>query len=185
MASQPVAGSLDSARATGRLGMWIFLVTDAISFAALLIAYGVLRARSDTWPAAATWLDVPLAAIATFVLLGSSLTMALAVDAADAGRARAAAGLVAATGALGLVFLGAQAFEYAALARRGVGFAHGQPASTFYACTGWHGAHLVVGLAYLAVVGARRRPASLRTCALFWQFLDAMWILIFTFVYLA
>lgn len=166
----------------GKLGMWIFLVTDAMSFGGLLTAYGTLRARAGSWPAPGTWLDVPLAAAMTFVLVGSSATMALAADAAVAGRGRAARAWAAVTAGLGLLFLGGVAWEYAALARRGVGFAHDLAASTFYACTGWHALHVIVGVTCVAVVAARRR--GVETVALFWQFLDAVWIVLFTVVYL-
>lgn len=168
---------------SGKLGMWVFLVTDAMSFGGLLTAYGTLRAGAAAWPRPGAWLDVPVAAIMTFVLLGSSVTMALAADADVAGRARAARGFVAATIALGLLFLGGQAFEYATLARHGVGFARDLSASTFFVCTGWHGLHVAIGVGWLAgkALGARGR---LETAALFWHFLDAMWILIFTVMYL-
>lgn len=170
--------------AVGKLGMWVFLVTDAMTFGALLAAYGVLRAGVDVWPAASARLDVPVASLMTFVLLGSSLTVALAGDAAAAGRARATAGWLGATIALGLTFLGGQAWEYATLGRHGIGFALDRAASTFYVCTAWHGAHVAVGVVYLGLVAARRRLESVAAAALFWQFLDAVWILLFTFVYL-
>lgn len=166
----------------GKLGMWVFLVTDAMTFGGLLTAYGTLRARAAAWPAPSSWLDVPLAAAMTFVLLGSSVTMALAADAAVVGRARAARVFAALTAGLGLVFLGGAAGEYAALAARGVGFSHDQAASTFYAVTGWHALHVLCGVVYVTVVAVRRRGSE--TAALFWHFLDAMWILIFTVVYL-
>jgi len=165
--------------------MWTFLASDAMSFGGLLVAYAVLRTRADAWPAAAARLDVPLAAVLTLVLLASSLTVALAADAARAGRARATAGWLGATLALGAAFLGGQAWEWHALAHHGVGFAADQAASTFYAITGWHGAHVAAGLVYLGVVLARRRGEAVASAALFWQFLDAVWMVLFTAVYLA
>lgn len=167
----------------GRLGMWVFLVTDAMSFAGLLTAYGTLRAGAETWPRPSAWLNVPLAAVMTFVLLGSSVTMAQAHDAAAGSRDRAARGWLAATLALGLLFVAGQGWEYATLARHGVGFARDQAASTFFVCTGWHGLHVAIGIVYLAAI-LRRPTARVETAALFWHFLDAMWILIFTTVYL-
>lgn len=148
-----------------RFGMWVFLVTDAMSFGALLLVYAVMRAGADAWPATAARLDLRLAAVATLALLGSSLTLA---------RRR-----VAATLALGAAFLALQAFEYATLARHGVGFGSDRAASIFFAATGWHGLHVVAGLLALAL--ARRSSAA----ALFWQFVDAMWIVLFTAFYLA
>ncbi|HEX8950357.1 MAG TPA: cytochrome c oxidase subunit 3, partial [Polyangia bacterium] len=148
-----------------RFGMWVFLVTDAMSFGALLLAYAVLRAGADAWPAAR--LDLRLAAVATLALVASSLTLAR--------------GRIVATLALGVAFLGLQALEYATLARHGVGFAADRAASIFFAATGWHGLHVVAGLVALAV--ARRSPGG--AAALFWQFVDAVWIVLFTAFYLA
>ncbi|MDB4971113.1 MAG: bb3-type cytochrome oxidase subunit [Myxococcales bacterium] len=169
---------------TGRLGMWTFLASDVMSFGGLLAAYAYLRTRAQTWPEAGTRLDVRLAAVMTFVLLASSLTMAFAVDAARAGRARGTAGWLAATLALGAAFLGGQAWEWTALARHGYDFAADHASSTFYVVTGWHGAHVAAGVIYLTVVVARRRLDAVPSAALFWQFLDAVWILIFTALYL-
>lgn len=168
----------------GRLGMWIFLVTDAASFGALLISYGVLRARATAWPAAAGRLDLGMASVITFVLLASSLTVALAVDAAAAGRRRPALAWLGATLALGVWFLLGTSHEWVILARRGFGLSADAAASTYYACTGWHALHVTIGVVYLGVVAARRKLDALAAAALFWQFLDAVWILIFTFVYL-
>jgi heme/copper-type cytochrome/quinol oxidase subunit 3 len=175
----------------GRLGMWVFLVADAVSFAALLIAGVALRARSgapsDPWPDAAARFDVPLAAGLTFALLASSTTMAFAVDAAGAGRAPAARRWLWGTVALGLVFVGGQALEWAALRRHGVGVASDLQAASFFATTGWHGAHVVAGVVALVALGLRRAVAAetLAVAALFWHFLDAAWIVIFTVGYLA
>jgi cytochrome c oxidase subunit 3 len=171
----------------GRLGMWIFLVVDAISFAALLIAGADLRILAGGWPDAAARFDVPLAAVLTFVLLGSSTTMALSVDAAAAGRGAAARRWLWLTVALGLAFVVGQAGEWAALHRHGVGIATDLQAASFYATTGWHGAHVIAGILVLVSVGLRRAVAAetVAVVALFWHFLDAAWIVIFTAGYLA
>lgn len=148
-----------------RFGMWVFLVTDAMSFGALLLVYAVLRAGADAWPATAARLDLRLAAVATLALVGSSLTLA---------RRRVVATLV-----LGAAFVALQAFEYATLVRHGVGFGSDRAASIFFAATGWHGLHVVAGLLALAL--ARHSSAA----PLFWQFVDAVWIVLFTAFYLA
>jgi len=149
-----------------RFGMWVFLVTDAMSFGALLGAYAMLRAGAASWPHAR--LDLRLAAVATLALLASSVTLA---------RRRVVATLV-----FGVVFVVLQAAEYATLARHGVGLAADRAASIFFAATGWHGLHVIAGLVALAVA---RRSASRAAAALFWQFVDAIWILLFTAFYLA
>ena len=148
-----------------RFGMWVFLVTDAMSFGALLTVYAVLRAGADTWPPPR--LDLRLAAVATLALVGSSLTLS---------RKRVIPTLV-----LGGVFLALQGLEYATLARHGVRFGSDRAASCFFAATGWHGLHVVAGLVVLAL-----SPRSSDGAApLFWQFVDAVWIVLFTAFYLA
>jgi heme/copper-type cytochrome/quinol oxidase subunit 3 len=160
MSAAPVAESR-------RFGMWVFLVTDAMGFGAFLLAYAVLRARADGWPDVAARLNLPLAVVATVVLLASSVTLSR--------------GWIWPTIALGAAFLGAQAWEYTALAHHGVGFGHDQAASIFFAATGWHGLHVLVGIVVLAL--ARRGPAQ-GAAALFWQFVDAVWIVLFVSFYL-
>jgi heme/copper-type cytochrome/quinol oxidase subunit 3 len=149
-----------------RFGMWVFLVTNAMSFGALLLAYALLRARAEAWPHLA--LNLPVAAVATVALAASSLTLLR--------------GRVAATIALGLVFAGAQAFEYATLAHHGVGFGATQAASIFFVATGWHWLHVLAGVVALAVVP--RTSSAFASTALFWQFVDAVWIVLFAAFYL-
>ena len=152
-----------------RFGMWVFLVTDAMSFGALLCVYAVERTRADHWPDVAARLNLPLAAVATLLLLASSLTLAR--------------GKRVATIALGIGFVGAQAFEYATLARHGVGFSADAAASIFFATTGWHGLHVLAGV--IALACARSDDVAAGSPALFWQFVDAVWIVLFTAFYLA
>jgi cytochrome c oxidase subunit III len=151
---------------TARLGMWVFLVTDALSFAALFIAYAVLHVRATDWAPPGAHANLAIAGAATVALLASSPLLAR--------------GKVAVTLALGVVFLALQGVEYATLAHAGV--PAGQASSSFFAITGWHGLHVVAGLVALAV--AARRRDLLPPVALFWQLVDALWIVIFTILYL-
>ncbi|HEY0708317.1 MAG TPA: cytochrome oxidase subunit III, partial [Polyangia bacterium] len=92
-----------------KLGMWLFLVSDAFSFAGLLIAYGVLRAAAPVWwPAGEPAFGIGFTAALTFLLICSSLSMALAVSAAHAGHRKRALGMIALTAVAGLLFLGGQ-----------------------------------------------------------------------------
>jgi len=150
---------------TARLGMWVFLVTDALSFAALFIAYAVLHARAATWAPVGAHANLALAGAATVALLVSSPLLAR--------------GKVALTLALGVVFLALQAVEYAQLLGDGMPSEPGRAA--FFAITGWHGLHVVAGL--LALAFAARRRESLPPIALFWQLVDALWIVIFAVLY--
>jgi heme/copper-type cytochrome/quinol oxidase subunit 3 len=172
----------------GKVGMWMFLATDAMGFGGLLIAYAVLRVRADAWPDPAERLAIGPAAAMTFALLTSSLTMSLAVRAARGGRMRARAGWLAVTAALGLAFLGGQALEYRHLlgGPDGMGLARDLFASTFYVITGFHGAHVAAAVVLAATALAARGPTgrALEVVALLWHFVDLAWIPIFTFVYL-
>jgi heme/copper-type cytochrome/quinol oxidase subunit 3 len=180
----------------GRIGMWIFLVTDAMGFGALLLAYGVLRARAAGWPDPMERFMIPVAAAMTLVLLTSSLAVLLALAAADEGRGGAARGWLAATMLCGLGFLAGQAFEYRHLLQGALppdalpmGLTSGLFASLFYVITGFHGLHVVAGLLVLGIVAISRGvgPAWSRrveVAALFWHFVDVAWVAIFTFIYL-
>lgn len=181
----------DSEGGAGRIGMWIFLMTDGMGFGALLLAYGVLRARAVGWPDPNERFAISLAAGMTLMLLTSSLAVLLAVAAAQQGRARATRAWLALTIVCGLAFLGGQALEYHHLLRENLpmGLTSGLFASAFYLITGFHGLHVIVGLLILASVmrGAGGRPPSagrVEVAALFWHFVDFAWVAIFTFIYL-
>jgi cytochrome c oxidase subunit 3 len=188
-----------------KLGVWVFLVADAFSFAGLLIAYGVLRAQTPVWwPAGEPPLGVAFTAGLTFLLICSSVTMALAVAAGREGKRGQASALLALTILGGLLFLAGQAHEYfgvgaglvpglgPGLLAGGLPFAGSHRATTFYVITGFHGAHVLAGVLLLAVTlgrvaagGLARRGADgLEAAGLFWHFVDLVWILVFTFLYL-
>jgi cytochrome c oxidase subunit III len=164
--------------------MWVFLATDAMGFGSLLIAYAVLRVRAASWPDPRVRLALAPAAIMTFLLLASSLTMALAAAARRPGARR---GWLLATLLLGLAFLGGGAIEYAHLlsGAPAMGLATDLYASTFYALTGFHGAHVLAGVGALAWLLIRRAgPGALAVMGLYWHFVDLAWMPIFTFLYL-
>lgn len=178
-----------------KLGMWLFLVSDAFSFAGLLIAYGVLRAAAPVWwPAGEPAFGIGFTAALTFLLICSSLSMALAVSAAHAGHRKRALGMIALTAVAGLLFLGGQFHEYFGiggdgLVAQGLRFGGSHRASTFFVITSFHAAHVLTGVILLLVALARGRgprdPSNLiESVGLFWHFVDLVWILVFTFVYL-
>lgn len=167
----------------GKLGMFIFLVSDAFSFAALLIAYGALRARDLHWGASEPGFSVALAGALTALLVFSSFTADRALWAARAGKSGAA--WVAATIALGAAFLAIQAYEWSSLSGEGLAFADSARASTFYAVTGFHGLHVLAGvLLWVSALGAGKDAGRLEVLALFWHFVDLVWVGVFTCVYL-
>jgi len=172
----------------GRVGVWIFLASDAMGFAALLMAYAVLRVRADQWPDAQERLAVLQAAGMTAALVTSSFTVTLAARAARAGREVARAVWLAATIVLGVAFLGGQVLEYQHLVTgpRPMIPATDIFAGTFYAITGYHGLHVLAGIVVLMslLLATRPRARALEVAAVFWHFVDLAWIPIFSFVYL-
>lgn len=168
----------------GTTGMWTFLATDAVGFAGLLIAYGTLRVRSEVWPDARSRLALAPAAAVTFALLLSSLTMTLATRAPSV---RARRGWLVATLALGAAFLAGAAIEYAHLltAASPMGLTSDLFASTFYVVTGFHALHVLAGLIGVGfMLRAKYDSQALETTALYWHFVDAAWMPIFSFIYL-
>ncbi len=181
----------------GKLGMWIFLVGDAMSFGALLSGYGALRYGSPNWPVPANVLGIGLTAVMTFLLICSSVTMVKALAAIQRGDRGGLKTFLALTILGGLTFLGMQAYEWTHLIREGLGVsANPWGASlfgtTFFAITGFHGAHVTGGVVYLScyliqALRSRLAPGSanqIEIAALYWHFVDLVWILVFTFVYL-
>ena len=181
-----------------KLGMWVFLVSDALSFAGLLLAYGVLRAGSPRWwPSDEPALGINFTAGLTFLLICSSVTMVLAVSAAQEGRRQAAARYLYLTSVGGLLFLTGQVHEYfggpgPGLIARGLVFGHSARATTFFLITTFHGLHVMTGVVVLLVTLSRAAWAwrggvnadVVEAVGLFWHFVDLVWILVFTFVYL-
>jgi heme/copper-type cytochrome/quinol oxidase subunit 3 len=180
-------GVLETA-SPGKIGMWTFLATDAMGFAGLLLAYGVLRVHADQWPDAQERLAVPQAALMTAALVTSSFTATLALRAARAGREGARAAWLAVTALLGAAFLAGQAFEYRHLLSgpRPMRLGADAFASTFYVVTGYHGLHVLAGVLILLglLLSGRGRARSLEVATIFWHFVDLAWIPIFSFVYL-
>ncbi|MFL5785912.1 MAG: heme-copper oxidase subunit III [Bacteriovoracaceae bacterium] len=197
--SNPLIGGVDAqfGRATpGKLGMWIFLVTDAMSFSGFLIAYAVLRSKLD-WPNPSDYLGIKLSGIATFLLICSSVSMVMAIDACKARNRQGMLTWLLVTIAGGATFLGIQAYEYTHLVEHGIKlnyFAHGTSlfGSTFYLVTGFHGLHVATGVGYLTCEFFNAKKGNydngdynrLEILGLFWHFVDLVWILVFTFIYL-
>lgn len=192
----------------GKLGMWLFLLMDGLSFAAILIAAAYLRTNGAVWPKPGEVLNVPLTAVNTIMLMTSSLTMMLALHAVRSDDQKNFKKYLWSTLILGAVFLAVQAFEYThfitgsihlkeALAASGLGGEYFRPsgsiyAGCFYGATGFHGLHVLSGLIFMLYVlrGAHRGRWSstnnlrVETLTLYWHFVDLMWMLVFTVVYL-
>lgn len=177
----------------GKLGMWIFLVGDATTFGTAIAAYAALRVGNLNWPVPSTILGIPATALMTFILICSSMTMVQALAAIRHGRQAAFRAFLFLTILGGLLFLGLQAREWHHLIfDRGLSIKTSLFSATFFLLTGFHGCHVLAGVLFLAVLlvrglFGRLGPAQARTvevAGLYWHFVDLVWILIFTFVYL-
>ena len=181
----------------GKLGMWIFIAGDAMSFGTLLAGYGAIRAGSTDWPIPADILGIPLTAFMTFLLICSSVTMVMALSAIRHGNAKGMRNFLLLTILGGVIFLGCQAYEWTHLIHAGLGlgsnpFGNYLFGTTFFAITGFHGAHVTGGVIYLTCImiqGIRGRYSAdnchkVEILGLYWHFVDLVWIMVFTFVYL-
>jgi cytochrome c oxidase subunit 3 len=188
-----------------RLGMWTFLVTEILFFGGLFTGYALYRASyPQAFAIGSGLLDVLLGGINTAVLIASSLTMALAVHAAETRRRGGTAALLLLTIALGTVFLAIKAYEYAHKIEEGLlpgaGFHAPEGASRevelffsfYFAMTGLHALHMVIGIALLGifaalVLGLRSKPihaSGIEMMGLYWHFVDIVWIFLFPLLYL-
>jgi cytochrome c oxidase subunit III len=192
----------------GKAMMWIFLLSDTFVFTCFLTSYMNVRiSTTEAWPSPSEVFalhvggaDIPLLLIAimTFVLITSSGTMAMAVNYGYRRDRKRTARLMFATAALGLMFVGMQAFEWTKLIEDGVRpwgnpWGAAQFGSSFFMITGFHGLHVTGGVIYLIVVASRvlngfyDRKGTYETveiAGLYWHFVDLVWVFIFAFFYL-
>jgi cytochrome c oxidase subunit 3/cytochrome o ubiquinol oxidase subunit 3 len=175
-----------------KLAMWLFLGSECLLFGALISTYVLYRGRSLEGPFPNDVFDIPYTSVSSFVLLASSLTMVLALSSAqqgDMGRMRL---WLLATAMLGMTFVGGQVYEFTVFAHEGLYLTRNLFSTTFFVLTGFHGVHVTVGIMMLlSLVGmsyARRLPDDpsfpVEMVGLYWHFVDIVWIVIFTVVYL-
>ena len=175
-----------------KLLMWVFLGSDCLFFGSLIATYMVYRGQSLVGPYPADIVDVPVTTISTFVLLMSSFGMVMAVAAARNGNQRRLIQWLVVTILLGATFIGFQVYEFNAFRVEGLRYETNLFSSSFYTLTGFHGAHVTLGLVWLiaiAIIAVRNpagRPSDLDVdiAGLYWHFVDIVWIVIFTLLYL-
>jgi heme/copper-type cytochrome/quinol oxidase subunit 3 len=177
----------------GKLGMWNFLAGDAMSFGGLLAAYGALRYGDPNWPLPSSILGISLTAAMTFLLVCSSVTMVECLAGFKAGNQQKLRMFLSLTILGGVIFLGLQAYEWTHLIEHGESIRKNNFGATFFILTGFHGMHVFSGVVYLTVILARALMGAyennphnneIEIAALYWHFVDLVWILVFTFVYL-
>jgi cytochrome c oxidase subunit 3/cytochrome o ubiquinol oxidase subunit 3 len=175
-----------------KLAMWSFLGSECLLFGALISTYFLYRGRSLTGPTPKNIYDIPYTSISSFVLLMSSLTMVLALAAIQRGDHRRLRLWLTATALLGTVFIGGQVYEFTSFIHEGLTMRTNLFGSSFFVLTGFHGVHVTLGimmLLSLVIMSARGRlPQSkvqvVEIIGLYWHFVDVVWIVIFTVVYL-
>ncbi|MCK9487197.1 MAG: cytochrome c oxidase subunit 3 [Dehalococcoidia bacterium] len=176
-----------------KLLMWIFLASECLFFGTLISTYLIFKGQSLVGPYPDDILDIPLTSLSTFVLLMSSLTMVLAVYGAQHGRLGMMKAMLFATILLGVGFLGFQVYEFRHFAHVGLNLGTNQFGASFFVLTGFHGLHVGIGVAYLIslLFGSMRRSGLgkdralwVDTAGLYWHFVDIVWIVVFTVVYL-
>jgi len=171
--------------------MWLFLASEVMFFTGLIVAYVVIRFNSATWPVVAEALNVPLVAANTFILIVSSVTMVLALDNFEQAQAQRGRLYLIATIVLGIVFLSIQAVEWTELIHEGTVPSTNLFGATFFTLTGFHGAHVTGGVLWIlgVTIAAFRgsyddNPLGIELVGLYWHFVDLVWIILFTIVYL-
>lgn len=178
-----------------KLGMWLFIASDSLTFSALLIGYSYLRVASPEWPTPfAFWPSIVISTVMTLFLLSSSLTMVMAVSAAKRGDAKRVVSYIVLTMLGGLAFIVLHVNEWLGLIGEGVRpweTPWGVPlfGATFFTITGLHMFHVASGVVYLGVIAARAAMGrgdreDIEVAGLYWHFVDLVWMFVFPLVYL-
>jgi heme/copper-type cytochrome/quinol oxidase subunit 3 len=173
--------------------VWLFLGSEVILFSMIIgTSFGLRIASGTSWPNPSEILNVPLTAINTFILIISSFTMVKSVDAIQQGKQKQLRNYLIATVGLGALFLGIQMYEYTQLLHEGLTPTTNLFGSTFYVQTGLHGAHVFFGVLLVLFTALRAHQggfskenhAGVELVGLYWHFVDLVWIILFTLVYL-
>jgi cytochrome c oxidase subunit 3/cytochrome o ubiquinol oxidase subunit 3 len=188
-----------------KIAIWAFIGSECFFFASLISTYLIYKGRSIVGPFPHTaWTDpstgqhfhpilnIPVTSTSTFVLLMSSLAMVLAHAAVERSDHKWSRIWLLTTAALGATFLGFQAYEFTSFVHEGLKVTTNLFGSTFFITTGFHGAHVTVGVLWLITMyfidkkrGLGPRDAvNVDVMALYWHFVDVVWVAIFTFLYL-
>ena len=192
-----VAAHDDHQTSTGldntKLAMWAFLGSECLFFGSMISTYLLYRNRVVDGPTPHEIYDIPYTSVSSFVLLMSSLTMVLALNAIQRRDQKALRMWLLATAFLGLCFIGGQIYEFTTFVDEGLTLSTSTFGSAFFVLTGFHGAHVTVGILMLlalyglSLAGKLDDPNGARPVefiGLYWHFVDIVWIVIFTVVYL-
>ena len=193
---EPANGTEHEYTTTGlshrKLLMWVFLGSDCLFFGALIATYMVYRGQSIVGPYPNDIIDVPITTISTFVLLCSSFGMVQALAATNRNDQGGIKFWLLATAIMGAIFIGFQIYEFNTFKNEGLTLGSNLFGASFFTLTGFHGAHVTVGVLWLLglYIAARKGRLGPRTSmdveimGLYWHFVDIVWIVIFTLLYL-
>lgn len=207
MSTHPAAARADAhaaehATTTGldhrKMLWWTFLGSECMFFGTLIGTYLVYKGRDKAGPSPHSStlgegiLNIPLTSVSAFVLLMSSLAMVLALSGITAGQMRKFRFWIFMTALLGSIFVGFQVFEFTEFYMKGLSLSGNLFGASFFTLTGFHGAHVTVGVIWLMSLffwsfTGRLTPANainVEVCGLYWHFVDVVWIVIFAVVYL-
>ena len=175
-----------------KLAMWLFLASDCLFFGAFISAYLLYRGRPQTGPTPKELFDIPFTSATSFILLMSSLGMVLALAAIQRGDHRRFRLWLLATAIFGATFIAGQIYEFTHFSREGLHLDTNLFGSTFFVLTGFHGAHVCLGILWLLSLWGMsmqgrlgtQKSESVESAGLYWHFGDVVWIVIFTVIYL-
>ena len=195
--AQTDAHALHPPTATGlntwKLGFWVFLSSETLFFGSFIATYMVYKGASVVGPFPTDILDIPLTSISTFVLLMSSLAVVVGLDGIQKNNRRQALAEPFTTVTLGALFLGFQAYEFTHFYHAGLTLQTNLFGSSFFILTGFHGAHVSIGIIWLSILFMdilrgpmvpEKHALQVEVAGLYWHFVDIVWIVIFTLIYL-
>ncbi|MEY2417987.1 MAG: hypothetical protein QOG90_667 [Actinomycetota bacterium] len=175
-----------------KMAMWAFLGSECLLFGALISTYLLYRGHSVVGPYPKDVYDIPFTSVSSFVLLMSSLTMVLALSAIQRRDERRLRVWLLATALLGATFIAGQIYEFTSFVHEGLTIHTNLFGSTFFVMTGFHGVHVTLGIVMLLTLWGMsmrgqlppEKAETVEIAGLYWHFVDIVWIVIFTVVYL-
>jgi heme/copper-type cytochrome/quinol oxidase subunit 3 len=175
-----------------KMAFWAFIGSECLLFGSLISTYLLYKGRSVVGPTPQEILNIPVTSVSTFDLLMSSLAMVLALAAVERGDKVWVRVWLGTTAVLGIVFLGFQVYEFTSFVHEGLTLQTNLFGSTFFILTGFHGGHVLIGVLWLVTLLVRsfmgklgpEKALNVEIAGLYWHFVDVVWIVIFTVVYL-
>ncbi len=175
-----------------KVAIWAFIGSECLFFASLISTYLVYKGKSVGGPTPADIFEIPLVTFGTAVLLFSSFFVVMALNGAQAGNRKKLITWLSLTVLCGLFFVGMQVYEFQHFYHKGLGLGTNLFGSSFYVLTGFHGTHVSLGVLWLSTLLVQaikgnippQKALNLEIAALYWHFVDVVWIVIFPVVYL-